>query len=333
MVDDEDDELDYEDYYEEPVIVKMPVSAFKVFVTFTAVITLMTTVFVFYLFVAAENFLFVVREEVALPNFNGMYESEIIGNESYVDFTFEYDYVYTDEYDIGFVIDQWPKSPRQVKEGATVVLKICAGEKNVVIPDLTGMNEDDAQDALRELGLFTLIKPADTSNLPEGSVVKTEPLRGGSTVLGETVTLYISQGEDSGPKYAVPNCVGSSSSSASGILSENGFVVSEVKTVKGNTAAGTVISQNPVAGSLRTSGSGVTLTVSDGSMYTPPAAAATASAGPARMLENHEIQASGGHTHSYVTSIVAPNPTSVGFHMHTCTVCGSYYVTNVVGPQ
>ncbi|MEG2931396.1 MAG: PASTA domain-containing protein, partial [Ruthenibacterium sp.] len=182
-------------------------------------------------------------------------------------------------------------------------------------------SRDAAKSTLKKSGLNVLFKPVADDTVAEEMVVETEPKCGTVLNAGETVTVYISRGEQEVTTAKVPNCVGLGSSSAAGqLIGSRGLTVGGVKQVANGAPAGTVIGQSPAAGKVLPRGSSVTITVSTGvAVATTPGVA-------------NEVMGADGHMHQYVTQVVAPNSYSIGFTLHTCTICGYYYYDNVKNP-
>ncbi|WP_246219148.1 transglycosylase domain-containing protein [Phytoactinopolyspora halotolerans] len=62
------------------------------------------------------------------------------------------------------------------------------------VPDVRGMSEDDAIDALEDEGFSVSVAARINSDLPEGVVVSSDPGAGSETASGTTVQLFVSNG-------------------------------------------------------------------------------------------------------------------------------------------
>jgi serine/threonine-protein kinase len=148
----------------------------------------------------------------------------------------------------------------------------------VTVPDVVGMTEQAATNALADAGLRVgdiVQTPSDTS--PAGTVAEQTPAAG-STVPEQTeVALQVSTGPSPSPTaaVAVPDVVGQSQADAEAALLGAGFVVVLVQASSGTVADGVVISQAPSTGVLAQPGSTVRIVVSTG-----PGASPTASPSP-----------------------------------------------------
>jgi hypothetical protein len=92
-------------------------------------------------------------------------------------------------------------------------------------------------------------------------VISENPLAGTNVGYGSAVNLTVS----TGPPVSVPNVVGLTQAGATGALTGAGLTVGTVSTASSATVpSGSVISENPLAGTGVTSGSAVNLTISTG---------------------------------------------------------------------
>lgn len=137
------------------------------------------------------------------------------------------------------------------------------------VPRLIGLREEQALEELREEGLEGQVDRR-SSQEPRGVVIGQNPGAGEELALGETVQLDVSAGRATGtttgettaePETArVPEVIGRRSSEATAQLREAGFDVRLVQ-VPSQEPAGTVVGQNPRAGSDAEKGSEVRLNV------------------------------------------------------------------------
>ena len=95
---------------------------------------------------------------------------------------------------------------------------------------------------------------------PVNTVLATAPKAGTELLEGATVRVNVSKG----PKpITVPNVIGSAFETAQSMLQGAGFAVAREE-VEDPAAAGTVVGQNPAAGTQQSKGSVITLQVSSG---------------------------------------------------------------------
>ena len=166
----------------------------------------------------------------------------------------------------GTVLQQDPSAGEMLDEGQGVNLTVSGGPGEAVVPNVVGQASPDA--AKRQLELADLelgnVRQQD-SDQPEGYVLSQSPENGTSVAKGSQVNIVVSNG-----LVAVANVVGQQQQSARDTLSDQGLRV-KVQEISGSQAAGTVISQDPTAGTKVSRGDTVTLTVSTGPTPTPTA--------------------------------------------------------------
>ncbi|WEO78015.1 transglycosylase domain-containing protein [Cryobacterium sp. SO2] len=126
----------------------------------------------------------------------------------------------------------------------------------VSIPDVRGQSVDDATDALEGAGFNVVDGGATDSELPAGTVARTDPAGGGTASLGDTVTLYSS----SGNQVLLPDVVGDTLEQAKKSLSDFNVVTSD-QAVTDADQNNKVISMTPSSDTAATKGSTVTLVV------------------------------------------------------------------------
>jgi serine/threonine-protein kinase len=93
------------------------------------------------------------------------------------------------------VISSSPSPGTQVASGTTVTLMVSTGPQPVAVPDVTGMNSNDARQTLRDAGLRTAtsacyLDPADP-NAVEDNVVSQDPPSGTEVPPKSTVTMFV----------------------------------------------------------------------------------------------------------------------------------------------
>ena len=202
------------------------------------------------------------QEDVNLPNFVGMMESEAKGN---TDFRYEVEYLYSGEYERGVVMSQNPKPPKTIKQGGLVKLKISQGPQSSQLRDLTKYSRGEAERILSELDVNVTIKTVPNKNVDRGYVIKTDPEKGTIIRSGDTVVIYVSTGDPNNKnKTYVAGVTGNTFEDASKILAKNNLVVGTYSYREDSAPEGTVIDQSPVAGTEVVVGSTVSLVISSG---------------------------------------------------------------------
>ena len=118
------------------------------------------------------------------------------------------DTLYTNRYDAGIVIDQYPRENTKVKKGRTVRLKISQNEKLVRVPYLVGQSLRSAELALSQSGLsIDTVYQEYNSDYPSGNITWQQPKGGDRLKKGLGVHIMVSQGVP--PNFfQVPNLYG-----------------------------------------------------------------------------------------------------------------------------
>jgi beta-lactam-binding protein with PASTA domain/serine/threonine protein kinase len=163
----------------------------------------------------------------------------------------------------GNVIRSDPGSGTAIEIGSRVRLFVSGGPKQVVVPDVTGLTQDDAFARLEKVGLNVRSRERSSSD-PAETVVEQTPTGGQNVDEGATVTLFVSNGR----LEEVPDVTGLDRSEAESELRSAGLR-SSVKTeaVTQPDRDGRVISQTPAAKKKLRHGGTVVITVGT---YTPP---------------------------------------------------------------
>ncbi|WP_374727450.1 Stk1 family PASTA domain-containing Ser/Thr kinase [Haloactinomyces albus] len=169
--------------------------------------------------------------------------------------------------DQGRVVRQTPQPNRQYDIGTKLFLYKGTGPKQIDVPDLTGMTMGEAQKTLGNVGLALNVTPKKkevTDSSKVGTILNQS--KTGRVDKGTMITVTVGKAIE---KKNVPNVVGRSLERATSTLESAGFTVTSQQTDSPK-PQGTVISQEPSAGSSARPGSEVALTVSNGSQITVP---------------------------------------------------------------
>jgi eukaryotic-like serine/threonine-protein kinase len=155
------------------------------------------------------------------------------------------------------ILRQDPQPNTKVDEGSTVSLTVSGGPGQATVPTVDGLTQSQARKKLEAAGFKVTVGREASDSVPSGQVTRTAPPAGTQIDKGSTVTLFVSSGPQ---KAAVPSVVGQSQDSASAELANVGLKVSIVPQDSTETP-GTVLSQDPAAGTQAARGSTVTITV------------------------------------------------------------------------
>ena len=142
-------------------------------------------------------------------------------------------------------------------------LPVDGGAQVVInVPDLTGSSQTEALNDLQNLGFKVGIENSAHPEVPEGSVIRTQPPANTSTNPDTLVTIIVSVGPEA---YPIPYVVDLETERAMYVIEESGFTVGQkIEVNDDNVPIGFVISQNPIAGKKMGPGSTVDLVVSSG---------------------------------------------------------------------
>lgn len=164
----------------------------------------------------------------------------------------------------GVVFEQRPEAGSRVEAGSTVTILVSTGPEQVDVPNVVGLPVDRALERLAESELEAT-QAEVPSNEPPGTVVAQDPTAGSQVDAGSSVRINVSGGPGTAD---VPDVVGSDVESATATLGEAGFEANAVE-VQSREPAGTVVAQNPAAGTEAREGSTVRLNVSIGETDVP----------------------------------------------------------------
>ena len=163
----------------------------------------------------------------------------------------------------GIVFRQEPAAGERIQKGNAVRLIVSTGKPRVSVPDVVGAREADAIATLRAAGLVP--NAVDIfSDRPSGTVIAQDPKGGTNIVRGSTVRINISKGQQT---IGIPNVIGQSYDRAAEQLRSAGFTPVR-RDVDAAEPEGTVVEQNPRAGTLAPPGSEVQVSVSSGQATT-----------------------------------------------------------------
>ena len=131
----------------------------------------------------------------------------------------------------------------------------------VSMPDVKGVNVDDARKVLSNLGLLSEVVYEESDTVDEGVVMDTNVTIKSQVEVGSKVVLIVSTGSQG---VEVPEIYGYGFEEANSRLVSAGFLVNKVEAYSDTIEAGTVVSQSPMSGTKAPKGTVVTVTVSLG---------------------------------------------------------------------
>ena len=134
------------------------------------------------------------------------------------------------------------------------------------MPLVQGMPADEAADELREAGFTPERREEFSDTVRSGRVIETNPAEGTSVRRGSTVTLIVSRGRE---RVAVPDVVGRSRDEAERLLREADLEPAVREREDAEAAPGTVLEQDPGAGTRIAKGQTVELVVAQAPAEVP----------------------------------------------------------------
>ena len=205
------------------------------------------------------------KADITLNDYIGMTQEEAQATEQVasgqISVTWEQEY--NSNYAAGYIYKQSPVSGRTVHEGQGVTLTVSLGTQYVTVPDLTNYVQADAEQQLKSLGVSVLVTQAVDTSVASGAVIRTDPAAGTQVESGSTVVVYVSR-----PQVAtttkVPSLSGVSVDDARTLLVQNHLGLGSQTDQYSDQPVGTVIGQNPAAGSTAKLNGRVNITVSAG---------------------------------------------------------------------
>ena len=205
------------------------------------------------------------KADITLGDYIGMTKDQAMATDQIASgqITPEWEEEYNSNYAAGYIYKQSPVSGRTVREGQSVTLTVSLGTQYVTVPDLTNYVQSDAEQQLKALGVSVLVTQAVDTTVASGAVIRTDPAAGTQVAAGSTVILYISRPQVS-TTTKVPALVGMSVDDARTLLVQNHLGLGSQSEEYSDKPAGTVLSQDPAAGSTAKLNSRVNVVVSAG---------------------------------------------------------------------
>ena len=163
----------------------------------------------------------------------------------------------------GEVINSNPISGEKARRGGSISLIISKGKERYIIPsDLIGKDPADVKLALEELTLEVIgTNEAYDEVVPAGKVVGTDPPAGSSLKRNSEITILVSKGP---APVDVPPIIGTLLTDAASELEKLGLSIEATEEVFDDSAAGTILSIDPLPGATVPKGTVIKATVSKG---------------------------------------------------------------------
>ena len=199
-------------------------------------------------------------KDVALPNFVNMTREEAEAKAEEAKITLDITEEFSSEVELGKVISQDPSylDGYVVKENSTVNLVISKGENIKIVPKVTGMAREEAEQAIKAEELEVEVVEEASSKVEAGYVIKQDPEAEKEVNAGETVKIYVSTGIK---QITMEHVIGKAEDDAKKTLTDLGFDVNVVYEEDTSKDDGVVLKQSLDVGTTVDEGTKVTLTV------------------------------------------------------------------------
>ncbi len=163
----------------------------------------------------------------------------------------------------GVVISQSPNANAHVAFGGAVNMVVSTGPKLATVPNVAGMTQTSAQNALAAVGLLlggVTTEYSDT--VASGLVIRQTPSSGSRVTSGSWVDVVVSKGPQT---TTVPDVAGMTQARAQAAFETAGLLLGTVGAGYSDTvAAGCVVFQTPASGTVVSTGSAVDIVLSMG---------------------------------------------------------------------
>jgi beta-lactam-binding protein with PASTA domain len=203
--------------------------------------------------------------ETLVPNVVGMAQDEATATLEEAGYEVQAKSTFDEEAAEGIVIGQDPQGGVVAEPGTVVDIVVSAGKNpEVAVPDVVGMSEKDAADALDDAGLQAVPSSAYSETAPVGEVIGQDPAAGTTVLTGTAVSITVSEGPKPAETATVPDVIGKTEAEATAILEDAGYVVAVARHYSDSVPADVVGAQAPVGGNITAPGTTVGILVSDG---------------------------------------------------------------------
>ncbi len=184
-------------------------------------------------------------EYVLVPNLVGETYSDYLAQEL-DDFNIQLrPQQYSSTHEKGVIMSQEPVGNTEVKKGADIWITISMGaEPEVKLMDnYIRFRPEEVKSALAGQGFQPLFSEEPSADVPEGLIVRTDPVAGTELTEGQAIKIYVSSGPDV-VTAEMMDVVGKDKAHAIELLNAKGFKDVSTKTVPSDEPAGTVVYQS-----------------------------------------------------------------------------------------
>lgn len=117
-----------------------------------------------------------------------------------------------------------------VAKNSTITIWISLGGEEMSIPDVVGEKAAKAEEILSNNGYKVVTKTEDSETVETGNVIRTDPEPGSPAKYGDTITIYISSGQEKNKSALVPTLIGKTVEEADAALTALDLVLGDQKT-------------------------------------------------------------------------------------------------------
>ena len=241
-----------------------------------AVVLAISTAAVILLIVLGTFFFINMRKEAIVPDLKNMTIEQATAEieKAGLHLADEIEYSLSDTVAENCVISQDPTAKKIVAKNSDVKLIVSIGSSggDIVAPDVTGKQFDEAIAEILELELNYTVVEDESDDVPSGYVIRQTPLGGTKLNKDDIINIHVSKGKGGSSAQAtpatervsVPSIIGLGREQAEATLKANGLNLGNVSRKASSAQEGTVISQSPELGKTANKGSYVSIVLSKG---------------------------------------------------------------------
>ena len=241
-----------------------------------AVVLAISTAAVILLILLGTFFFINMRKEAIVPNLTNMTVEAATAEieKAGLHLADEIEYSLSDTVAENCVISQDPTAKKIVAKNSDVKLIVSIGSSggDIVAPDVTGKQFDEAISEILELELNYTVVEEESDDVPSGYVIRQTPLGGTKLNKDDIINIHVSKGKGessaqatpAAERVSVPSIIGLGREQAEATLKANGLNLGNVSRKASSAQEGTVISQSPELGKTANKGSYVSIVLSKG---------------------------------------------------------------------
>jgi serine/threonine-protein kinase len=223
-----------------------------------------SSIILFLLLIAASVIIFsnsnYSDSNVLVPDVTGLNISEAINRVNASGLNYKILKVFSVRTSPGKVENQYPLKNVKVKKNSFITLQVAEENNMVTVPDLTGMNINDASKLLSNVGLEYNIDKKYSQNTQSGTITAQSPTKSNIVKKGTSITLQVAQENNSSN---VPDLTGINIENAKNILVKAGLRFKVVKVYFGIAKRDLVVEQIPAPNTILKKDDLITLQVGE----------------------------------------------------------------------